>query len=199
MPVKVLSRKLRGKFLALLKATTLEFRGDLAPLRDPAAFRAWLAPLYGREWVVYCKPPFRDAGQVLEYLGRYTQRVAIANSRIVCVVDGQVTFRWRDYWDGNRQKLMTLEAEEFLRRFLLHVLPPAFTRICHYGLLNPRNKTQLRRCQRLTQTAVSHDPLPATALGLLKDLTGRDYSLCPACGVGHLQPTRAAPRMANHA
>lgn len=194
LPVKVLSRKFRGKFLALLQAATLEFWGDLAPLRDPMAFRAWLAPLYAREWVVYCKPPFRNAGRVLEYLGRYTHRVAIANSRIVSLVNGRVAFRWRDYRDGNRQKLMTLDADEFLRRFLLHVLPPGFTRIRHYGLLSPRNKPRLRRCQRLTRTAVPREPLPATALALLEDLTGRDYSLCSACGVGHLQPTRASPR-----
>lgn len=194
LPVRVLSRKFRGKFLALVQAAALEFWGDLAPLQDPTAFRAWLAPLYAREWVVYCKPPFRNPGRVLEYLGRYTHRVAIANSRIMGLVHGRVTFRWRDYRDGNRQKRMTLDADEFLRRFLLHVLPPGFTRIRHYGLLSPRNKPRLQRCQRLTRTAVPQEPLPATALALLENLTGRDYSLCSACGVGHLQPTRASPR-----
>lgn len=193
LPVKVLSRTFRGKFLALLQAAPLACGGDLAPLQDPMARRAWLAPLYAREWVVYCKPPFRHAGRVLDYLGRYTHRVAIANSRLVSLVNGHVTFRWRDYRDGNRPKLMTLDADEFLRRFLLHVLPPGFTRIRHYGLLSPRNKSRLRRCQRLTRTVVPREPLPPTAVALLEALTGRDYRLCSACGVGHFQPTRASP------
>lgn len=193
LPVKVLSRKFRGKFLAGLQTARLQFFGDDAPLADPTAFRAWLAPLYAHEWVVYCKPPFRNVGRVLEYLGRYTHRVAIANSRLVSMVDGRVTFRWRDYRDGNRQKQMTLTADEFLRRFLLHVLPSGFTRIRHYGLLSPRNKGRLRRCQRLTRTMVRRVPLPTTARALLEVLTGRDYSQCRACGVGHLQPVRASP------
>ena len=166
----------------------MQFVGDLAPLQDPAAFRTWLAPLHAREWVVYCKPPFRNAGRVLAYLGRYTHRVALANSRIVSLLDGRVTFRWRDYRDGHRSKLMTLDAAEFLRRFLLHVLPPGFTRIRHYGLLSPRNKARLRRCQRLTRTTIRRAPR-----ALLEVLPGRDYGRCPACRVGYLQPTRASP------
>lgn len=193
LPVKVLSRKFRGKFLALLQAAPLECFGELTALSDPTVFRTWLSALYQREWVVYCKPPFDHVGRVLEYLGRYTHRVAIANSRLVSLLDGQVTFRWRDYRDGNRSKLMTLDANEFLRRFLLHVLPPGFTRIRHYGILSPRNKAKLRRCQRLTRTLVPTPPLPDGALALLQQLTGRDYTLCTACGRGHLQPVRAAP------
>ncbi len=193
LPVKVLSRKFRGKFLAGLHEAPLQFFGDLAPLQDPAALRTWLAPLYAREWVVYCKPPFRNVGRVLEYLGRYTHRVALANSRIVSLVDGRVTFRWRDYRDGHRAKLMTLDADEFLRRFLLHVLPPGFTRIRHYGLLSPRNKARLRRCQRLTRTTIRRVPRPTTARALLEVLTGRDDGRCPACRVGRLQPTRGSP------
>ena len=194
LPVKVLSRKFRGKFLALLQVAPLQFFGELAQFADRTVFRHWLSALYRREWVVYCKPPFEHVGRVLEYLGRYTHRVAIANSRLVRLAEGRVTFRWRDYRDGNRSKLMTLEADEFLRRFLLHVLPAGFTRIRHYGILSPRNKKKLRRCQQLTRTIIPDNPLPTRALALLEQLTGRDYTRCSACRIGHLQPVRAAPQ-----
>ncbi len=171
IPVKVLSRLFRGKFLAYLQAAPLEFHGSVEALRDPAAFADWLAPLYEQEWVVYCKPPFGDARKVVAYLGRYTHWVAISNARILHLEDGQVTFRWRDYRDGNRQKEMTISAEEFIRRFLLHVLPPKFMRIRHYGFLSPRNKgTQLRRCQRLTRT-LRPAGIPRTTLELLHSKT----------------------------
>lgn len=195
LPVKVLSRKFRGKFLALLRAQLphMVLSGPLERLRDVAAFDEWLAPLSARPWVVYCKPPFANASRVIAYLGRYTHRVAISNARILHLEDGQVTFRWRDSRDGNRQKAMTLSAEEFLRRFLLHVLPPGFTRIRHYGFLSPRNKsTQLVRCQRLTRTAPRRDPIPSNVV-LLQERFGRDVTLCPACRQGHFQPIRAAP------
>ena len=194
LPVKVLSRKFRGKFLAALRSAALDFWGAQAELRDPAVFRTWLSGLYGQEWVVYCKPPFEHVGRVLEYLGLYTHRVAFANSRLLSLVVDQVTFRLGDYRAGNQVKLMTLTGDEFLRRFLLHVLPSGFTRIRHYGFLSPRNKATLRRCQRLTHTVIQADPLPPTALALLERLTGRDWSLCSACGQGHLQPVRASPR-----
>ena len=194
LPVKVLSHKFRGKFLAALRSAALDFWGATDDLRDPATFRPWLSGLYGQEWVGYCKPPFDNVGRVLEYLGRYTHRVAIANSRLVSIMDDQVTFRWRDYRAGNQPKLMTVSGDEFLRRFLLHVLPSGCTRIRHYGFLSPRNKATLRRCQRLTRTVIRVDPLPPTALALLEQLTGRDWSLCSACGQGHYQPVRASPR-----
>ena len=192
LPVKVLSRKFRGKFLALLQAAPLTFYGALA---DPAAFQTLLAPLYAQDWVVYCKAPFASAAHVVAYLGRDTHRVAIANSRIVRVADGLVTFRWRDYRDDNRLKLMTVTAEEFLRRFLLHVLPTGFTRIRHYGFLSARNKsTQLRRCQQLTHTLPSAEAaLPESDVALFTQLTGRDATLCPVCHAGHLQWARASP------
>ncbi len=193
--MKVLSRKFRGKFLALLQAAPLTFSGAIAALGDPAAFHTWLGPLYAQDWVVYCKPPFASAAHVVAYLGRYTHRVAIANSRIVALADGQVTFRWRDYRDGNRLKLMTVTAEEFLRRFLLHVLPTGFTRIRHYGFLSARHKaTQLRRCQQLTHTLPPADAvLPPSNVTLFTQLTGRDATLCPVCHRGHLQWARASP------
>lgn len=193
IPVKVLSRLFRGKFLAYLQQARLEFHGNVEALRDPAAFAAWLTPLYAKEWVVYCKPPFADARRVVAYLGRYTHRVAISNARILRLEAGQVTFRWRDYRDGNRQKEMTVSAEEFIRRFLLHVLPPGFTRIRHYGFLSPRNKpTQLKQCQRLTRT-LPPAGVPRTTLELLQQLLGRDVTVCPACGAGHLLRLRASP------
>ena len=195
LPVKVLSRKFRGKFLALLQAQwpALEFPESLEVLRDPTAFAEWLAPLYATPWVVYCKPPFANASQVIHYLGRYTHRVAISNARILRLETDQVTFRWRDYRDGTRQKDLTLSADEFLRRFLLHILPSGFTRIRHYGFLSPRNKgTQLAQCQRLTRTLRPASPIPSDGV-LLQQRFGRDITLCPACGQGHFAPIRAAP------
>ena len=195
LPVKVLSRKFRGKFLALLQvpARPLAFPKSLEALRDPTAFADWLDPLYTAPWVVYCKPPFANASRVINYLGRYTHRVAIANTRILRVENDQVTFRWRDYRDGNRQKAMTLSAAEFLRRFLLHILPAGLTRIRHYGFLSSRNKaTQLVHCQRLTRTLRPTTPIPSDVV-LLQQRFGRDVTLCPACRQGHFQPIRAAP------
>ncbi len=191
LPVKVLSRKFRGKFLYYLKRAGLAFHGSLEPLRDETRFREWMSSLYQKEWVVYCKPPFKTPAHVVEYLGRYTHRVAISNQRILRVGDGKVTFRWRDYRDGNRQKEMTLAAEDFIRRFLMHVLPKGFTRIRHYGLLSPRNrKSKLTLCRKLTKT--KFQPVPKlSAVELFRQLTGKDFTLCPTCKVGHLM--RAAP------
>lgn len=136
IPVKVLSRKFRGKFLFYLK---LAYRdGQLA-----------------KEWVVYCKPPFKNAACVEEYLGRYTHRVAISNNRIIGMENGMVTFKWRDYRDSNRWKTMRISVEEFIRRFLIHILPDRFMKIRHYGLLGNRNKTEkLGLCKQLTHTPI---------------------------------------------
>lgn len=196
IPVKVLSRKFRGKFLAYLKEADLKFHGSIVNLREERDFRDWLSALYQKEWVVYCKPPFKSAGHVVEYLGRYTHRVAISNNRIVRVGDGMVSFKWRDYKDHNRQKLMSLTADEFIRRFLVHVLPTGFMRIRHYGLLSPRSKsTKLKLCKKLTKTAVRRKlTAKLSALELLEKLTGRDFTLCPCCRVGHF--IRASPEYA---
>ncbi|QSO52865.1 IS91 family transposase [Alicyclobacillus curvatus] len=192
IPVKVLSRKFRGKFLHYLKQAKLEFYGSIVHLQEQSQFQDWMSSLYQKEWVVYCKPPFKNAGHVVEYLGRYTHRVAISNQRIVNLEAGMVTFKWRDYKDNNQQKEMSLTADEFIRRFLIHVLPTGFTRIRHYGLLSSRNKaTKLKLCKRLTKTAVRTTPLPKlSALDFLEKLTGRDLTVCPCCGIGHL---RASP------
>lgn len=135
IPVKVLSRKYRGKFLAFLKEAfqdgELRFCGKLEPLSGKLKFQSLINALYQKEWVVYCKKPFKSPWHVLRYLGRYTHRVAISNQKIVSLQDGRVTFSWRDYKDENKTKLMTLEASEFIRRFLLHVLPDRFVKIRH--------------------------------------------------------------------
>jgi predicted Zn-ribbon and HTH transcriptional regulator len=175
LPVKVLSRKFRGKFLFYLKQAELLF--------DPA--------LYSDDWVVYCKPPFKNASKVIEYLGRYTHRVAISNNRLLGLKDGKVTFSWRDYRDNNKIKNMTLSAVEFIRRFMLHILPSRLHKIRHYGILASRNKTvKICLCKKLTNTMF---PViqPMTALERLKKLFGENYSLCPSCGIGHL--SRASP------
>jgi len=157
LPVKVLSGVFRGKFLAGLerafKQHQLTLAGQLAPLQSPPAFAALLRAAAHRNWVVYAKRPFAGPEQVLTYLSRYTHRVAIANSRLTAMVDGRITFRWRDYTHGNQTRTMTLEADEFLRRFLLHVLPTSFVRIRYFGLLANHHRVQLlQRCRYYLQT-----------------------------------------------
>ncbi|MCQ6282868.1 IS91 family transposase [Bacillus sp. EB600] len=193
IPVKVLSKKFKGKFLYYLKQVKIEFHGSISYLQDPFKLRDWMSSLYQKEWVVYCKPPFKNAGYVVEYLGRYTHRVAISNHRIVKLEDGIVTFKWRDYKDSNKQKEMKVTADEFIRRFLIHVLPNGFTRIRHYGVLSPRNKaTKLKLCKKLTNTKLNDTPKSKlSTLDLLKKITGKDFTICPYCGVGHL--SRASP------
>jgi hypothetical protein len=198
LPVKVLSRKFRGKFLFYFKQAALEFHNSIYYLNDQSAFNHFLSVLYEKDWVVYCKPPFKTAGHVVEYLGRYTHRVAISNNRIIRLHDGKVTFSWRDYRDSNRQKLMDLTADEFIRRFLIHVLPKKFTKIRHYGLLSPRVKTvRLKLCKKLTSTPIREKPpVRISAVELLQKITGRDFTICPCCGVGHL--SRASPVKASN-
>jgi hypothetical protein len=145
LPVRVLSRYFRRAFLRLLRAAyhekKLRCRGSHARLADPAEWGPWLRELECRDWVVYAKPPFGGPQQVLKYLARYTHRVAISNQRLVSVADGKVSFRWKDYAHGSRECTMTLDAVEFLRRFLMHRLPPGFHHIRQYGFLGNRNRT----------------------------------------------------------
>jgi hypothetical protein len=154
LPVKVLGRLFRRLFLERLAEAfadgTLRFFGDLAPLAESGAFAAHCAALRRVDWVVYAKPPFGGPEQVLAYLGRYTHRVAIANSRLVAMTDDAVSFLWKDYRQEGRRKIMTLEPAEFIRRFLLHVLPPGFHRIRHFGFLaNSHRVARLALCRRL--------------------------------------------------
>lgn len=193
IPVKVLSRKFRGKFLCYLKQAKLALHGSISYLQNHCKFHNWISSLYQKEWIIYCKPPFNNAGCVIEYLGRYTHRVAISNHRIIKLEDGLVTFKWRDYKDNNKQKEMNVTTDEFIRRFLLHVLPPRFTRIRHYGFISSRNKgTKLKLCKKLTNTMLNDTPkITLSTLELLKKLTGKDFSICPCCNVGHL--SRGSP------
>jgi hypothetical protein len=154
LPVRVLSRVFRNKYCQLLRqayeAGALEFYGALAPLAEPSAFRRWLAAAAAREWIVYAKPPFREPLCVLKYLARYTHRVAISNRRLLSYQAGRVTFQYKDYAQGGRTQQMTLAATEFIRRFLLHVLPKGFMRIRHYGYLANRHRQEkLTLCRRL--------------------------------------------------
>jgi len=186
IPVKVLSRKFRGKLLYHLKQlynqNKLEFHGSQAYLANNKDFEELLSSLYNKEWVVYCKPPFKNAACVVEYLGRYTHRVAISNKRIVSLEKDTVTFKWRDYKDDSKQKLMTLSADEFIRRFLIHILPNGFMKIRHYGLLGNRNKTtKLKLCKQLTHTPLLTKE-KSSILQLIQKITGMDLSKCPICG-----------------
>lgn len=187
-PVRVLSRLFRGNFLHHLKQAGLVFHGEQKYLENPADWDRLLNSCYKKEWIVYCKPPFRDAVCVVEYLGRYTHRIAISNNRILSTQEGKVSFKWRDYKDQNRWKIMSLPAQEFIRRFLMHVLPSRFMKIRHYGLLASRDKTKrLVLCKRLTNTSINART-SITAAALIQKLTGRDVSVCPACG--HKKPNQ---------
>ena len=191
-PVRALARLFRGKYLAGLRRAfdrgELRFAGGVATLAEPGAFGQFLATLRAPDWVVYAKPPFAGPAQVLEYLGRYTHRVAISNDRLVSVADGQVRFRWKDYAHWNRVKTMTLPAAEFLRRFLLHVLPAGFVRIRHFGFLANRGRSaKLARCRALLAAAPSPAPAaPEPVATLMLRATGVDITQCPVCRTGRL-------------
>ena len=191
LPLPVLARVFRGKFVAALKRAFAEgqlgFHGQLKPLASPKAFSSFLRPLFRRDWVVYCKPPFGGPEYVLHYLGAYTHRVAISNHRLVSLSGDQLTFRWRDSAHGNQQRLMTLSVDEFLRRFLLHVLPPGFVRIRHFGFLAHRRRARLLPlCFQLLQSATNSTPAqpPAPGNGHGPAATPPPNSLwiCPQCG-----------------
>ena len=190
LPVKVLSRKFRGKFLALLKREYLQFFGNLEHLNGTFQFDEFLKKLYCTDWVVYCKPPFCNAQKVIDYLGRYTHRVAISNNRLIDLKDGIVSFQWRDYSDGNKQKTMSIAVEEFIRRFLSHVLPAGFRKIRHFGLLASRDKgKRMALCKKLTGTCSI--AVKESTLERLTRILGEGFDLCPFCKSGHL--SRASP------
>ena len=194
LPVRVLSRLFRRLFLAQLRHAfdtgALHFYGQLEPLADVQAFDTFLAPAAQAEWVVYAKPPFGDARHVLDYLGRYTHRVAISNNRLVSFDDGHVTFRWKDYKHPAATKTMTLRADEFIRRFLLHVPPDGFKRIRSYGWLANRHRAaRLATCRRLLGVVAPADGIPDPMEDYrdrYQRLTGRSLRDCPVCGNGHM-------------
>ena len=194
IPVKVLSSLFRGKFLDGLKrvyeAGKLKFPGKIEALQGAPAFQKFLTDLYQQAWVVYCKPSLKRAEQVMEYLGRYTHRVALSNDRLVNFEGSRVVLRWRDSADGDKIKLLTLEALEFIRRFLLHVLPDRFVKIRHYGLLSNRGrKKKLLCCQKLLGFSAKEEPEGSsqeTWEDLLTRITGKDPRVCPFCGQGKM-------------
>jgi hypothetical protein len=181
LPVRVLGRVFRGQFLAGLRAASdadkLVWPAELA---EPHARAAWYTALYATEWVVYAKPPFGGPEQVLKYLARYTHRVAISNARLLELCAGRVTFRYKDYADAHRHKTMTLDADEFLRRFVQHVLPKSFVKVRHYGLLaNAQRAARLRVCRRLLLVANVASVLPDADTRPLAPAQPRS---CPQCG-----------------
>jgi hypothetical protein len=196
LPVRVLSRLFRRLFLTYLQeafdAGQLHFFSSLEALHDPPAFTRYLDPVRKQEWVVYAKPPFAGPQQVVDYVGRYTHRVAISNHRIVDIEDGQVKFLWRDYRNNHQQKTMPLSAEEFIRRFLLHVLPSGFHRIRYYGFLGNRyRKEKLEHCRQLLNMASpnesSSQPEPCEDYrDRYERLTGHSLRECPVCHRGRM-------------
>jgi hypothetical protein len=185
LPIDVLGVVFRGKFVAGLRGAfhrgELRFHGSLLSVARPRAFESWLRVLYRHDWVVYSKRPFGGPEHVLRYLGAYTHRVAVSNSRLVALTDDSVTFRWRDSAHGNKKRLMTLAVDEFLRRFLLHLLPPGFVRIRNFGFLANRNRaTLLPLCFQLLGSA--EKTMASTAS--TSSPTDQTHSLwnCPVCG-----------------
>lgn len=199
LTVEVLSRLFRRLFLEALEEAFesggLGFFGDLEPLRHPTAFNTYLAPLREADWVVYAKPPFGGPQQALAYLGRYTHRVAISNHRLVSDEGGQVSFQWKDYRHENEPKIMTVDADEFIRRFLIHTLPPGFQRIRHFGFLaNCHRKAKLALCRQLLIDPITGLlPEPDQCAQMLQAITEEPLRLCPNCGIGAMIPIRILP------
>jgi hypothetical protein len=201
IPVSVLSSLFRGKFLDGLKklyeAGELKFPGQIEKLKEAPAFKRFLTNLYHLSWVVYCKPPLKHPEKVVDYLGRYTHRVALSNDRLVKMEDNRVTFRWRDSADNNKIKWLTLEALEFIRRFLLHVLPEQFVKIRYYGILSHRSrKGKLLRCKKLLGVLIPEElkqVLKETWQDLLTRITGIDPRVCPYCGKGKMIQRETLP------
>jgi hypothetical protein len=199
LPVRVLSRLFREKFLCYLKQAfdrgKLKFFGDLEPLADPQAFRQFLRRNRKHEWVVYAKPPFGGPTQVLDYLGRYTHRVAISNHRLVAFQDGKVTFQWKDRKKHDRIRTMTMEAEEFIRRFLLHILPQGFAKIRYFGFLaNRHRRSRLALCRQLLNAPPPEiDPQILDWKSRHAALTGESLDICPVCRQGRMLLLQIVP------
>jgi hypothetical protein len=196
LPVRVLSRLFRRLFLKYLDSAftsnKLRFPSSMLNLHHPDQFARFIAPVRATDWVVYAKKPFAGAKQVLDYLGRYTHRVAISNNRLLAIEDGRIRFRWKDYRNAKHHKTMTLAAEEFIRRFLIHVLPDGFQRTRYYGFLSNRyRRRKLAECRRLLHMPDSDTPdtEPETSPDYrdrYEQLTGTSLRLCPVCRRGRM-------------
>ena len=194
IPVKVISEVFRGKFLSMLKKAynekQLKFEGTIKSLILKSNFKQLLDILYNKDWVVFCKKPFKNSSQIINYLGRYTHRVAVTNNRILGIENDEVIFRWKDYNDNGKQKTMKLPAQEFIRRFLLHVLPSGFCKIRYYGIFASRNrKTIMLSCKNSFWKTVAKSKyagLKWQEMMLL--ITGVDFSMCPICKTGKMLP-----------
>jgi Putative transposase len=190
-PIKALSLVFCGKFLDLLQSAfatnKLLFVGQSACLANPIAFKLLINALRKKPWVVYAKKPFVSPVHVLDYLGRYTHRVALSNDRILSAHNAEVTFSYRDRKNENRKKTMTLDAHEFIRRFLLHVIPKGFVRVRHFGFLANRSKGLLAKCRQLLDLSLIVPKLPTRSVQeLMLQLTGIDITRCPLCQKGTL-------------
>ncbi len=198
LPVRVMSRVFRGKFLQQLKAAyrqgKLAFHGELKLLDDPTKFEMLINASVKTDWVVYCKRPFGGPQQVLKYLARYTHRVAIANSRLVSYENGVVRFRWKDYAADGQMKVMQLNDAEFMRRFLIHVLPTGLVRIRHHGLFANRNRNEnLRRCRELLGVQSSSIPEATTSDATAPSEPHEADGVCPNCKSGRIQSSVLRP------
>lgn len=192
IPIRVISKVYRGKFMACFKEACqkgkIKFEGQLKGYSNSEEFKVLVDHLYQKEWVVYCKEPFSNPMRVMEYLGRYTHRVAISNERIIGIKNERVSFKWKDYANQNKKKVMELDGQEFIRRFLLHVLPLKFVKIRHYGILSNRNKkTKLARCQEIF--GIQKEKALTTAQTweeLIFKIRGIDVRKCPVCSKGRM-------------
>jgi hypothetical protein len=209
VPVRVLSRLFRGKFLALLQMAfdrhQLGFHGNLHELQHPKVWEAYLETLRSNDWVVYAEPPFGGPAQVLKYLAHYTHRVAISNQRILSFEDGKVSFRWKDYTHGSCHRIMTLDAVEFLRRFLLHVLPRGFVHIRYYGFLANRNRHQklqhIRSLLGSESASIPNQSSRVSAANPISDTRDDDLdelNVCPQCKSGRLLLVGKIPTHPEH-
>ncbi|MEZ4850183.1 MAG: transposase [Bacteroidia bacterium] len=198
LPVKILSRLFRGKFLEVVKQAfaqgKLKCLGNLSWIDTDQRLNAFLRPIYQQEWVVYAKEPFGGLDQVIGYLGRYTHRVAIANERIINVKNDQLSFRYKDYRDHNSEKVLTVDTQEFIRRFLLHILPHGFHKIRYYGILaNKNRKTDLRTARKAIGQTPAKPLSKLTFLQYCKQYLGKDFLICPACKKGKMIPIQIIP------
>jgi hypothetical protein len=197
-PVKVLSRVFRGKFIAYLKTAfrdgELGFHGELKCLREKRKFIEWLNRAAGTDWVVYAKPPFGGPRQVLKYLARYTHRVAISNQRLVSLENGRVTFRWKNYARASELATMTLNVEEFIRRFLLHVLPRGFVKVRHFGFLANRGRREnVVLCRKLLAASSTAPPDLAPPPCHSDEAETDTADRCPRCKVGSMRMLEILP------